>query len=671
MSLASVFILLSACSLAQPNLRVTEVKLGYIRDGVFVANPSRIFSAGEELAVQIELSVPAATPVHVDVKLVHPLGPVVAESHQRIEPLETPGKWTLLYTFNMSRRLPEGYYSLVVTAESGPYTSEADATFYYRGTVGLVNTMEVLYELRVEGEGELETLIVALPNDSTLKLLREVLVVPKPSLTVKDDFGNAYAVYRNIRVRGDFRVVVSFSALQGVLFVNADAPLSAPLPDEVSGFLEPSPFIESDHPEVVRLARSLTAGAATYREAIARIADYTSAALVYDEKVANLPNYKQLGALWALGAKRGACLQFARLFVALARASGIPARVVDALDVKPPGVERESYAHAYAEAYIPGYGWLPIEPQQRGSMVGLTPPAPGYVALVKGSGQRVSLPGYEGEAAMTMLVFKGSLRAALTYTASIRPAGQQPTSLELQVPLPERALFGDRLLLELPKLPGGFYEVAVHSPSSTSTFRIRPGATFELPLNETGTWLIELFAWAPGYLPAYRAAVVSVQPRPLNISLRVSGNTLFSSGEVVAVTQPPVPGAIVRFAVRTCYHREDLTATVNAEGVAVARTTPLLIPCELEVLASTEPPGYTPAAAVLKTEIKVPLALYAVVSAALAIAALIALRMRRRSRDSALPANSGSAGVRSCVRSGRVHTCPGLAEKWCISSKHC
>lgn len=63
--------------------------------------------------------------------------------------------------------------------------------------------------------------------------------------------------------------------------------------------------------------------------------------------------------------KSGYCTHFATAFVLMARSQGIPARYVQGYDCMTTGREDEvmsDSAHAWAEAYIDGFGWLDFEP---------------------------------------------------------------------------------------------------------------------------------------------------------------------------------------------------------------------------------------------------------------------------------------------------------------------
>jgi tetratricopeptide (TPR) repeat protein len=85
--------------------------------------------------------------------------------------------------------------------------------------------------------------------------------------------------------------------------------------------------------------------------------------------------------------KRGyaECQGYAMLFTGLCRAAGIPARPVWGLMRVPPGVDRkfgDIVSHNWAEFYVPGCGWVPIDPQ-RFETLGFLPNH--YVRMFTGS----------------------------------------------------------------------------------------------------------------------------------------------------------------------------------------------------------------------------------------------------------------------------------------------
>ncbi|MCA8959417.1 MAG: hypothetical protein KDC38_02840, partial [Planctomycetes bacterium] len=59
---------------------------------------------------------------------------------------------------------------------------------------------------------------------------------------------------------------------------------------------------------------------------------------------------------------RGLCGEFTRLTVTLARASGLPARETHSFGMFAKGPA--SNDHAWADVYLPGSGWIPVQPQE-------------------------------------------------------------------------------------------------------------------------------------------------------------------------------------------------------------------------------------------------------------------------------------------------------------------
>lgn len=63
----------------------------------------------------------------------------------------------------------------------------------------------------------------------------------------------------------------------------------------------------------------------------------------------------------AFAAKAGVCQDFAHVFVAAARARGLPARYVSGYFLRSDTAEQEA-GHAWAEACLPGIGWVGFDP---------------------------------------------------------------------------------------------------------------------------------------------------------------------------------------------------------------------------------------------------------------------------------------------------------------------
>lgn len=80
---------------------------------------------------------------------------------------------------------------------------------------------------------------------------------------------------------------------------------------------------------------------------------------VYQKGVTSIET--PLEEVWSL--KAGVCQDFAHTLIALLRMADIPARYVSGyICPKDTGVRGEGATHAWAEAYIPYYGWLGLDP---------------------------------------------------------------------------------------------------------------------------------------------------------------------------------------------------------------------------------------------------------------------------------------------------------------------
>jgi transglutaminase-like putative cysteine protease len=111
-------------------------------------------------------------------------------------------------------------------------------------------------------------------------------------------------------------------------------------------------YIESDNAQIKEISGRLQQD---------KTNPYAVAGAIYDW-VMNSLTYRTVGGLkgakFALDNKYGECGDYSALFVALCRAAGIPARPV----VGRWATSSPADWHVWAEFYLPGYGWLPVDP---------------------------------------------------------------------------------------------------------------------------------------------------------------------------------------------------------------------------------------------------------------------------------------------------------------------
>ncbi len=139
--------------------------------------------------------------------------------------------------------------------------------------------------------------------------------------------------------------------------------------NDLKKYLEPDQYIQSDHPEIVKLAQIITRGTQDPCKKVQTIIKWLN------ENIEKVPSVTIPTALEVLSEKRGDCNEHAVLFAALARASGIPTDIVVGLIYQ----DGAYYYHAWNMVYIGGK-WYFVDP-----IFGEFPASLYHLALATGS----------------------------------------------------------------------------------------------------------------------------------------------------------------------------------------------------------------------------------------------------------------------------------------------
>lgn len=132
------------------------------------------------------------------------------------------------------------------------------------------------------------------------------------------------------------------------------------------------------------LAERITAGEDTVYGKAQAIAAYVRNTALYDTNTKRMPSTATDFAKWFLeSAETGYCVHFATATTVLLQAAGIPARYITGymVNMRAAYVEivQSKEAHAWAEFWLPGYGWMMLEstpPDLRGQEIATTPTEP-------------------------------------------------------------------------------------------------------------------------------------------------------------------------------------------------------------------------------------------------------------------------------------------------------
>lgn len=211
-----------------------------------------------------------------------------------------------------------------------------------------------------EKAGELDLLTTLMVKSST------ALINPRGITYFKGRLTNASLQGLDLSLPG--RQTISGSTVEVKMEAAIPAagyalPIQDSLPEpaqEFSQWLAPTVFIQSDHPKIIAAAKEAAGDAKDAVTAVDRLLAWMNRE-VQPSMVASIPS-----ALEVLEKKRGACKEHTVLFVALARALGLPCRSVSGIVYSDQQVIDGFYYHAWVEVYLAGPDgpglWVTVDP---------------------------------------------------------------------------------------------------------------------------------------------------------------------------------------------------------------------------------------------------------------------------------------------------------------------
>ncbi len=204
---------------------------------------------------------------------------------------------------------------------------------------------------------------LALPPDTEYQSLYYENIDPKPVSMTYDDSGNYLASY-NIKSGATLEVIAS-----GVAQIyNSETNLQQPhswSKEELEKFTKADKYIDSNNQSIQKKAKEL--------KDVKEIYNFVSTTLKYDYSRLENDSLGRRGSLQAFSKpEQSICTDFSDLFVALARAKGIPARglvgfaYTDNTNLRPTKVEGlidTTVLHAWPEYYDKEKGkWIQVDP---------------------------------------------------------------------------------------------------------------------------------------------------------------------------------------------------------------------------------------------------------------------------------------------------------------------
>lgn len=206
---------------------------------------------------------------------------------------------------------------------------------------------------------------LALPSDTNYQDILISSIEPKPLNVTIDADGNYLAWYQ-IQKRENLEVKVQGLAK---LYIKPQADNFSSLTDsQIKTWTKPDKYWEKDNPVILAALKEIFKDEKPNgsREKAKLIYRYVVNTLTYDPS--RLNNLERLGAVTALNNQQKAvCMEFTDLFIALTRASGIPARELDGYaysqnkNLRPLSFKPD-LLHSWPEYFDEKKGWVMVDP---------------------------------------------------------------------------------------------------------------------------------------------------------------------------------------------------------------------------------------------------------------------------------------------------------------------
>ena len=173
------------------------------------------------------------------------------------------------------------------------------------------------------------------------------------------EFGNMALYSQWEKPREKATLTFSFRVIRQEIIKKDFLEKDAPIPNEIEVFLRPTTLGPIDG-EVRKIAEQATNGKGTIPSRARALYDYLIDNFERDPMIVGCG----LGDVHSLlKSKKGKCVDLHSVYVSLAKSVGVPAREILGIRI-PKGKEGDMTGayHCWAEFYLPGYGWVPIDP---------------------------------------------------------------------------------------------------------------------------------------------------------------------------------------------------------------------------------------------------------------------------------------------------------------------
>ena len=277
-------------------------------------------------------------------------------------PLSDLAYYALASAYEHAGHLEEAeryYRHFLNTFLDSEYSDEVARAFEKLNKGALILTHNVVLENKGTTSANSITALIMIGRDFA-EYQKTVLLSVEPGFdtVLSDSLDNKFVEYRFKKLDSGERIEIRLDYLIEITPTVYDiwSPANTTPTADLAPYLVAESMIESNSEAIISEANIVTMGALDAYEKARKIYDYVINTLTYKVQP------ESRGAEYALAYPDEAdCTEFAALFVALCRASAVPARAVFGF-IRLSEKERLDSSHAWAEFYLDDFGWVPVDP---------------------------------------------------------------------------------------------------------------------------------------------------------------------------------------------------------------------------------------------------------------------------------------------------------------------
>jgi len=197
--------------------------------------------------------------------------------------------------------------------------------------------------------------VALISNFPPYQEVHSMIISPSQFSFTTDEYDNRYAEFDFLDFQPGETLIVDIS--YDITLYPSQTDMSNCEGEIIQDYTQPELYIEANNPQIISLAENLSIGAETVCQQVRSFYDYIGDNLIYTV------NDHSWGAQATFGKMGADCTEYASLLIALSRSQKIPARFLEGiLFLENEGENGGKVEHAWLDLYLPGKGWVPMDP---------------------------------------------------------------------------------------------------------------------------------------------------------------------------------------------------------------------------------------------------------------------------------------------------------------------